>query len=227
MGNIQTYILPSVAAIRKRAALSATSTPTENTVVIWLNRCSWDIVIHCLPRLISPGVITPGCLQLINKLTQKEVKPSTSSESGIANQPTAAPLAEAYLSIMIGEVETPEFYASREVSYQELRDAQLNATYAPVATEPMYAWADGKLYFLPVTHNRVDYHYIEMPAKLVVSDDWPLNEGMIPLALLYVLAEMEDLLGNMERGKLWRGAYQYGIERMTGLSYKIIEEWRR
>lgn len=224
MANISTYLLPAVAAQLGRVSLSSTTKPTQTQVLGWMDRCLWDLIIHCLPRKVEAGVMTPGRLDLINKITQKGV--ADAPGSGTFTQPS---LALAYLSILCGKYVDPNttYYESRETTYGDLLDASLNAIYTPGETEPVYAWADGVLYYLPTTLNRADFHYIEMPAVLTSSSAWPINDSLMPCALDYVLMEMWKQRGEYGKANAYQSIYQNAVAHLTGESYNIIESWSR
>lgn len=231
MGNIADPIIAAVASQRGLTALGTDSgtKPTQNQVLGWLDRCVWDLIVHCLQRWKEPGQLTGGRLDLLNKITQKEVATGTTGTPGTAPLPASAPMAEQYLSILVGtHTESDTYYESRRVHYGDFSRAVVNTIYTPAQAEPIYAFADGMLYYLPGdTHNRVDYHYIELPVPFsdAANDVWPLNDRLIPHAVFFAFKEMWKQLGDLGRAAAWEKHYQWEVQRVTGFSYKILEVW--
>lgn len=226
MGTIADPILLTVAYQRNYAALSDDTKPTEDQVLAWTDAAIRDLIVQCLPRRLEAGQMSPGRLDKLVKALKKEL---VTCSSGTCDLPSTAPMALAYLSILVGTYVDPTttLYPAGEVNYNALLDASLDANYTPAATDPIYAWADGKLYYLPTTANRVDYHYVELPARMAASDNWPICDSLIPLGIIYVLAEMWDQLSNMKRAQNYRDLYKVQVELLTGHSYQIPESWRR
>lgn len=195
-GDLTNILCARVAAAKKYPSFSAATDPPKAQVVAWINEGARVIVDRLMPKRVSEGVWTPGLFNKLLPIFSYEEKTGGATVSGLAeiDFPTTAPAVCFYPLVKVGR-KTDVTYtvvpvAAREAAQTELQERAVS--YVPPITSPIYAFGNGKIKSLPSTSNCAHYFYLKALPVMTddVSENWPLDDDLWTLAVLYAIARM-------------------------------------
>lgn len=190
MGDLSNYLLAGMKAVLKKDTLPSDVSPTEAQCVAACNAAVRDMVERFAFREFHEGDRSSGRMDL---LIRQQIYEEETGSAGFCEWPnnthTPTPGIIVYL-VEVGGVPAVKV---------DLEDIKLLAfgMFAVTSTRPVYAEGnnggtpvyDG-IYYLPASATVIGYHFVQVLTLLEVgvTEDWPLDDDLMPLALFKALA---------------------------------------
>ncbi len=222
-GDLTTFLTKGVMYHLNMTVLSAQTSPTEQQVVDMLNDSVIKMVDTLRPRRSKAGEMTIGRLDKLTKIT---LTAAVSASSGTVALPSSGETRTSHIiSVLLGMAGVL-YYPAVEVSLKELQDRSVS-NYIPAVTDPIYAFGDGKVYYLPISLDSIFYQRIRMPASMVISssENFPLDDDLMPLAIYRTAGYFWMVKKNSARAKRYLDFYKAVMSFYVGKSNVLIEDW--
>jgi len=187
------------AAERDKDSFSANTEPTQNEVINWLNDAVIDMIRMLSPRRLDNGKWTPGRLDKLIRITETETVADQATANGYVALPSTADAVCHFLGVKIGA--SGSEVRAKEVSVAEMFERGVAGTaFVATTSNPIYAWANGKLYYRPkINSANIIYYYltlepegtsIAMSEGTAETEIFPLDRDLMIPAVSYVKAQL-------------------------------------